>query len=98
MPLLCPVCRAANDAGPACRRCRADLTLCFAVERQRNQALAAARHAAATGRWDDALAHAERARELRRGPDAERLLAVLHLQAGRFAAAWRHYRRASELG
>jgi hypothetical protein len=94
MPLTCPVCRAANDTGPACRRCRADLTLCFAVERQREHALAAARHAAAAGRWDDALRHAGRARELRRGPDAERLLAALALGAGRFADAWRHFRAA----
>jgi Flp pilus assembly protein TadD len=87
MPLTCPVCRAANDAGPTCRRCRADLALCFAVEDQRNYAVAAARSAAAAGRVSDALAHARRAAELRRGPDADQLLAVLHLLAGDFAAA-----------
>src|SRR5919204_495472 len=27
MPLQCPVCGAANDAGPACRRCRADFSV-----------------------------------------------------------------------
>jgi hypothetical protein len=94
MPFTCPVCRAANDAGPACRRCRADLSLCFAVEAQREHALAAARYAAASGLWDEAAEHARRARELRRGPDAEQLLAALALGKGRFADAWRHYRAA----
>src|SRR3954466_14647110 len=82
MPLTCPVCRAANDAGPACRRCRADLALCFAVENRRDRELAAARAAIAAGGVEDALTHAERAAKLRRGPDADRVLAVVHLLAG----------------
>jgi hypothetical protein len=94
MPYSCPVCRAANDSGPACRRCRADLSLCFAVEARRDYALAAARWAAAAGRWAEAEANAEHAQNLRYGPDAGRLLAALHLWAGRFADAWRHYRAA----
>src|SRR5436309_1732315 len=94
MPLTCPVCRAANDAGPACRRCRADLSLCFAVEAQRDHALAAARVAAAAGRWDDARSLVETARELRRGPNVDRLSATLHLLTGEFAAAWMSYRAA----
>jgi hypothetical protein len=92
MPLTCPVCRAANDVGPACRRCRADLSLCAAVEVQRERALAGARAAAAAGRVGDALAHAQRAAALRRGPDADRLRAAAHLLAGDFAAAWQCYR------
>src|SRR5262245_4024736 len=94
MPLTCPVCRAANDAGPACRRCRADLALCFAGEARRGRALAAARRAAAVGRWDAAVRLARRARRLRRGSDADRLLAALHALAGDFAAAWGDYRAA----
>ena len=94
MPLTCPVCRAANDAGPACRRCRADLALYFAVEARWSHALAAARAAAAAGDWPAALAAAGRAVELRRGPDAERLRAALHLAAGDPAAAWAAVRRA----
>ena len=92
MTLTCPVCRAANDAGPTCRRCRADLALCFAVELQRDRALAAARAAAANGRIRDALAFAESAVEMRGGPDVDRPLAALHLLAGDFAAAWTVYR------
>lgn len=33
--MRCPVCRAENDRGPNCRRCRADLSLLFALEKQR---------------------------------------------------------------
>jgi hypothetical protein len=91
MLLTCPVCRAANDAGPACRRCRADLALCFAVKSQREHTLAAAKVAAADGRPKDALRFAAAAAELRRGPDVDQLLAVLRLLAGDFAAAWAHY-------
>jgi hypothetical protein len=94
MPFSCPVCRAANDAGPTCRRCRADLSFVVAVEARRTHALAAARAAAGAGRWDEARARARRARELRRGPDVEQLLAALALAAGDRAAAWTHYRAA----
>ena len=72
MPLTCPCCRAANDAGPACRRCKADLSLLFAVDRQRLTRLADARRLAADGHLADALAAADDALALRRGPDAER--------------------------
>ena len=91
MPLTCPVCRATNDAGPACRRCRADLTLCFAVESQRDWALAAARTAAVEGRLKDVIFHAESAAELRRGPDSDRLIATLHLLSRDFSASWADY-------
>jgi hypothetical protein len=94
MPLTCPVCRAANDAGPACRRCRADLALCFAVEGERDQALAAARVAAVDGRLSDAVALVESAANIRPGPDADQLLAAFHLLAGDFAAAWTRYGKA----
>jgi hypothetical protein len=94
MPLTCPVCRAPNDAGPTCRRCRADLSLVVAVEARRAHAIAAARAAAGAGRWDEARDHARRARELRRSADVEQLLAALALAAGDRAAAWTHYRAA----
>jgi hypothetical protein len=88
MPLACPVCGADNDAGPACRRCRADLGLCFAVEAQRDDTVAAALVAAVADRMNDALALVESAAVLRRGPDTEQLLATLHLVARDFAGAW----------
>ncbi|MFO0811039.1 MAG: hypothetical protein U0746_20610 [Gemmataceae bacterium] len=88
MPLTCPVCRAANDAGPTCRRCRADLSLCFAVERQSDAALAAARAALAQGDVARACSLAGRAAGLRRRAEATRVRAAAALLAGDFAAAW----------
>ena len=85
MAIACPVCRAVNDAGPACRRCKADLALCFAVERQRAAAMTRAAPAAA-----------RRAHGLRRGPDSARRLAALSLLAGDFPAAWALYDTASK--
>lgn len=96
MPLTCPVCRAANDVGPACRRCRADLTLCFAVESQRAAALAGARAAAAAGERDEALRLAQSATACRGGSDARRLVAALYLLAGNFPAALAAYQAAIE--
>jgi hypothetical protein len=37
--MRCPVCRAENDQGPACRRCKADLSLLFRLEGQRARQL-----------------------------------------------------------
>ncbi len=88
MPLNCPVCRAGNDAGPACRRCRADLALCFAVERQRAAALASARKAAAQGDLPWAFSQVGRAAAIRRGDDVQQLRAALAVLAGDFAGAW----------
>jgi hypothetical protein len=65
--------------------------LCFAVESQRDNAIAAARAAVADGRVNDALIFAESAAALHRGPDADQLLATLKLLAGEFAAAWTFY-------
>ena len=48
MPIPCPCCRASNDTGPACRRCKADLALLFALEANRAEHFAAARVATAT--------------------------------------------------
>ena len=38
----CPVCKADNSQGPQCRRCKADLSLLFALEEQRRRTLAEA--------------------------------------------------------
>jgi len=95
MPLTCPVCRAVNDGGPGCRRCKADLSLCFAVDAQRAGHLAAAADDLLAGHPAEALAHAGHAASLRRGPDAFRLQAVAHLLGRDFARAWRAYVQSS---
>ena len=87
MALRCPVCKADNAQGPLCRRCKADLSLLFVLEAQRQQALAAARRAAAAGDWHSLRQWAGRADTLRRDDETRRLLAVAHLLHGDFAEA-----------
>lgn len=97
MPLSCPACRASNDAGPACRRCRADLSLLFALDARRAVELAAGRAALAQGDAGAAFSFARRASELRHGADAARLAAAAALLRRDFDAAWKEYRRARSL-
>lgn len=87
MPINCPCCRAANDIGPACRRCKADLALLFALEDRRDRHLADARRLAAQGRFVDALSSLDAANDLRRGDDVARLRAAVHVLNRDFAAA-----------
>jgi hypothetical protein len=86
--MLCPVCRATNDSGPACRRCKADLSLLFELESQRSAYLVQTQ-----ARLGDeaACAAARRADDLRHGDDARRLLALACLLRGEHAAAWQAY-------
>lgn len=94
MTLRCPVCRAETAQTP-CRRCKADLSLLFALETQRAAALRGARQCLAAGRPAEALAQARQADHLRRDDESLRLLAVAALLGGDPAEAWRCYRRVS---
>ena len=89
--MRCPVCRAENDEGPQCRRCRADLALMFTLEQQRRQVLNAACHHLITGDVRRARALSEGARALRDDDEARRFGAVSALLCSDFAAAWRAY-------
>jgi|SRR5581483_11584904 len=95
--MRCPVCRAEVEQGPQCRRCRADLSLLFALEEQRQQALVAAYQYVREGRWRSARAVAEGIHALRRDADSARLLAALSLLQGNFERAWREYHDAGTL-
>jgi hypothetical protein len=86
-PLVCPVCRAANEQPPACRRCRADLLLLWQVRDERDRVLAAAREQLRGGDLDSALASVRRAEELHRTPETQRLRALVHLLRHEFRAA-----------
>jgi hypothetical protein len=90
--MRCPVCKADNAAGPTCRRCKADLTLLFALEDQRERALASARRHLAAGRWHEAAQEAGRGDGLRRDEESLRLVAVVALLCRDFARAWEGYR------
>jgi hypothetical protein len=91
MLLRCPVCRAENSQGPTCRRCKADLSLLFALEERRERLLAEARAALRAGRGVEALAAAGEADSLRRDEESLRLVAVAALLSRDFHLAWRAY-------
>jgi hypothetical protein len=93
--IRCPACRAENAQGPACRRCRADLSLLFALEERRAWALAEARRLLAAGRPDEAGAMADEADGLRSDDESRQLQAVTRLMRRDFAGAWAAYRELS---
>jgi hypothetical protein len=89
--MRCPVCKAENSQGPQCRRCKADLSLLYALEEQRGGMLAEARRCLRRGEWVTAVKHAETANWLRDDEESRRLAAVAHLLGRDFAAAWQCY-------
>jgi hypothetical protein len=96
--MQCPVCRAALTQGPQCRRCKADLTLLFALEAQRAGHLAAARARAARGDCNSALAHLDRAEHIYPDAASFRCRAVVYLLLRDYPRAWKLYRRAQTEG
>jgi Flp pilus assembly protein TadD len=91
MAIPCPCCKASNDAGPNCRRCKADLSLLLAVESERENVLAAARESVRQSRFAEAVASLDRAEQLRRGDDATQLRAVVFLLRREFREALAAY-------
>jgi hypothetical protein len=94
--MRCPVCKAENAQGPACRRCKADLSLLFALEEQRERTLAEARRLLAGGRTREADALAADADAMRSDAESWRLRAMTRLMRRDFTVAWAFYRTAAE--
>jgi hypothetical protein len=93
MPLRCPVCKAENPTAGNCRRCKADLSLLFALEEDRDSLLERTRLALSLGRYSEAQALASRADMLRQDQDSSQLVALTALLCGDHAQAWRYYLR-----
>lgn len=89
----CPVCKASNDPGETCRRCKADLSLLWAVEQQRQVEISRARRWLTQGRWEEAIAAADQAGQLRSDAEVHRLRAMAHVLRRDFASAWAEVRR-----
>ena len=89
--MRCPVCRAENDQGASCRRCKADLTLLFAVQTQRDAVLAQARDCLLRAQPRKALALAQGADTLKTDEDSRQLIALSALLKRDFAGAWASY-------
>lgn len=96
MPTIaCPCCRAANDIGPNCRRCSADLSLLFQLEANRAAFLQAAESCIARDAISDALQWLSKAEALRTGEDLHRLRAMANLANLDFQTAFDQYRLAT---
>jgi hypothetical protein len=98
MSIRCPVCKAENATGPACRRCKADLAMLFAIEEQRSALLADARQAFDAGDLAETLRCAQAAHDVRADADSNRWLAILNLLHERFGEAWQAYQTANQYG
>lgn len=90
--MRCPVCKADNSQGSQCRRCKADLSLLFALEDQRRRTLAQARQCLRRGEWQAARDGAETADWLQSDEESQQLAAAASLLVRDFAGAWRRYR------
>jgi hypothetical protein len=86
--MRCPVCRAADNQGQQCRRCKADLGLLVRLEASRRRLLGAATAAIARGDVEACGRNAEQAQRLRPDADALRLIGLAALLRRDFARAW----------
>jgi len=78
----CPVCRAVLKDGPACRRCRADLSVLFRIEEEAEGLLRKAARSLAGGNLDAAEAVAGRAVMLQATDRARALQGFIRLLQG----------------
>lgn len=90
--MRCPACKAENAVGPTCRRCKADLSLLFHLEAQRERLRMQAEWHAGRGEGEQAVALAIRMDDLRAGKDALRLECMGHLLQRDYARAWQQFR------
>lgn len=95
--MRCPVCKAENSSGPACRRCKADLGVLYSLEETRARYLARARSTAELGDWESSIVAARWADHLRRDATTCRLLALAYLMLGQPAEVHNWCRRWQQL-
>lgn len=91
MPLRCPVCKAENSTPPTCRRCKADLSMLFALEDDRAALLGRARQLLIAGNAGEAARLAARANGLREDEESLTMLVLASLLFGDYHEAWRAY-------
>jgi hypothetical protein len=85
------VCKADNLQGPNCRRCKADLSLLFALEVHRRRTLEEARLHFAEANWARAAQLAAEADRMQTDDESRNLLVLARVLNGAFAAAWEDY-------
>ncbi len=89
--MQCPVCKADNAEGPLCRRCKADLSVLFRLEAQRQRCCAGARKCLRDGHWREAIRFAAEADGLRNDNESLRLAALGSLFFRDFEGALRYH-------
>ena len=94
--MRCPVCRAENDSGPQCRRCRADIGTLFALEDQRRRVLDVAYRCLYRGELRRTQSLVEGVQAFRDDVESRRLIACSALLRGHFAEAWRQFCNSAE--
>ncbi len=90
-PIRCPLCKAENGQGPACRRCKANLSMLFQLERRRAWTFGEAQRLLAAGRISEANSWAQLADWLRSDAESLRLFALTRLLLRDFHGTWRCY-------
>ena len=91
MSIACPCCRAANEVGPMCRRCRTDMGLMFSVEARREFLMDESLRLARAGRLEPALRALDEVESLRAGDDATRTRAAVLVLGRDFQGAMACY-------
>ena len=91
------MCKAENAEGPACRRCKADLSLLFRLEEQRAWTMAEVRRLLAVGRIAEAFSQVLMAKWMRSDAESQRLFALARLLRRDFDGAWMGYRALGNL-
>jgi hypothetical protein len=87
--MQCPACKAENSNGPQCRRCKADLSLLFRLESQRDWALNASRNSLRSGDLVEAGRLAVHTDWLRSDAESTKLIAVVAVLSRDFDRALR---------
>ncbi|MCX7665946.1 MAG: hypothetical protein N2112_10385 [Gemmataceae bacterium] len=88
MILTCPVCQAGNSAPNQCRRCKADLSLVWNLELQRQSLFGQVRVCLAEKNYPRALNLLAELAQLRSDVEVDKLTAAVRLLAGDFAGAY----------
>jgi hypothetical protein len=83
----CPNCKANNESGPLCRRCKSDLSLLFQAFERRAWTMLQAGISLRNGQLLDCKRYLEEAELIQPGLDIDRMKAVSHLLNRDFAAA-----------
>lgn len=88
--MQCPVCKAENQE-PACRHCKADLSLLFQGQEEYAWRLAESKRCFQNKEYDKAMSHAQSAWELRHHSEAARCLSMGFLEKRDYFQALRYY-------